>query len=114
MAKTLPKYNFVRPIVANDYLPAKQFSIPDLAAFGDLADVKVTWQKRGVEGMTFSVSGGGAAITDAAGWVFTLGDIDLTMEAGDWTAQVELTDDSGRKHTYFQVGLTVLTDQTIT
>lgn len=114
MAKKLPRYNFVRPIVTNDYLPPKTFSVPALAGFGALSEINAVWRARNSVGMTFSTSTGGASITDAVGWEFTLGDVDLddSMTAGTWFAQVELTDDSNRKHTYFEVSLTVLTDQT--
>lgn len=114
MAKTLPKYSFVRPVPTNDYLPPKPFSVPALVTFGTLTDINLVWHKRSEEGQTFSVSGGGATITDAAAWEFTLGDIAITMSKGEWTAQVELQDDSGRKHTYFEVVLTVLEDTTLT
>ena len=110
----LPVYSFVRPVVVGDYLPPRSFSIPALAAYGTLAGIRAVLRKRTTQGMILESPDSGAAITDDSAWVFSIGDIviDPTMGAGEWTAQVELTDNLGRKHTYFAITLTLLPDKT--
>ena len=120
MSAKLKRHTFARPVVSNDYWPAKQFTVtitqdgvsgPPAIPLASVSCQLKSGRTGELLGPLLSTDTTGAAIVDADNWIFTLGGITLTdMPAGVWYGQVECYNTSGHRHTYFEVALTILPD----